>query len=86
MAARDHPTTGHSSGSGWLLAGYAGAAGFFVQEVFLRTKLIVRNKPQKMLDAESAAAGEDSILSGEPGKKFISEPLPRMCASSTGGG
>ena len=36
MAAKNHPNTGPRSGSGWLLAGYAGAAGFFVQEVFLR--------------------------------------------------
>jgi protein-S-isoprenylcysteine O-methyltransferase Ste14 len=36
MAAKDHPNTLSSSGRGWLLAGYAGAAGFFVQELFLR--------------------------------------------------
>jgi hypothetical protein len=30
------PSTGSSGGRGWLLAGYVGAAGFFVQEVFLR--------------------------------------------------
>jgi protein-S-isoprenylcysteine O-methyltransferase Ste14 len=28
--------TGSSSNSGWLLAGYAGTAGFLVQEIFLR--------------------------------------------------
>jgi len=36
MAAKDHPNKVSSNGSGWLLAGYAGAAGFFVQELFLR--------------------------------------------------
>ncbi|WP_245843380.1 hypothetical protein [Mycolicibacterium vulneris] len=30
------------------------------------TKLIIRNKPQRMLDAEGAAAGEGSTLGGEP--------------------
>lgn len=35
-AAEHHPNTGSRSGSGWLVAGYAGAAGFFVQERFLR--------------------------------------------------
>jgi protein-S-isoprenylcysteine O-methyltransferase Ste14 len=34
--SKDDPNTGSSSGSGWLLAGYAGAAGFFVQELILR--------------------------------------------------
>lgn len=36
MAANSPANTGLRSGSGWLLAGYAGAAGFFVQELFLR--------------------------------------------------
>jgi protein-S-isoprenylcysteine O-methyltransferase Ste14 len=36
MAPKDHPNMGSSSGGGWLLAGYAGAAGFFLQELFLR--------------------------------------------------
>jgi protein-S-isoprenylcysteine O-methyltransferase Ste14 len=39
--AKDHPNAPglpmlSTSGSGWLLAGYAGAAGFFVQELVLR--------------------------------------------------
>ena len=36
MASKGHPNAGSSSGSGWLLAGYVGAGGFFVQELFLR--------------------------------------------------
>lgn len=36
MAINDRPNKVSSSGNGWLLAGYAGAAGFFVQELFLR--------------------------------------------------
>lgn len=36
QAANSPANTGLRSGSGWLLAGYAGAAGLFVQELFLR--------------------------------------------------
>ena len=36
MAIKDRPNKVSSNGNGWLLAGYAGAAGFFVQELFLR--------------------------------------------------
>lgn len=36
MTAKDHPIEVSSNSRGWLLAGYACAAGFFVQELFLR--------------------------------------------------
>ncbi|MDR3660477.1 MAG: isoprenylcysteine carboxylmethyltransferase family protein [Mycobacterium sp.] len=39
MAATDRPnnaSTGSSIGSGWLLAGYVGVGGFFIQELILR--------------------------------------------------
>jgi hypothetical protein len=49
-------------------------AGLEYVEAF--TKLIIRNKPQRMLDAESAAVEEDSALSGEPvGDSFPSRFL-----------
>lgn len=36
MIVKDRPIRASSNGSGWLLAGYAWAAGFFIQELFLR--------------------------------------------------
>ena len=36
VGTNDRSNTGYGDGSGWLLAGYVGASGFFVQELILR--------------------------------------------------
>lgn len=87
MAAKDHHSTGSSSGSGWLLAGYAGAAGFFVQELFLR-----RPGTASSLNASHDDEGTTRMLVASSGLAYglplvlRQLPVPRMpsAAAATG--